>query len=88
VSALRIGATKKDVPAIFSRVVSSIPINALATNRTKLNTNPPPAVPDENGRLIPTFPDIERTSSFADVFPCLDARSASIRPQVGLRLET
>jgi hypothetical protein len=34
------------VPALFGGVVSLDLINALATNRTKANMNPPTTVPD------------------------------------------
>jgi hypothetical protein len=44
-SAPRIAASEEGVPASFGGVVSLDLINALATNRTKANMNPPTAVP-------------------------------------------
>ena len=44
-SAPRIAASEEGVPAFFGGVVSLDLINALATNRTKANMNPPTAVP-------------------------------------------
>ena len=41
----RIATSEEGVPALFGGVVSLDLINALATNRTKPNMNPPTAVP-------------------------------------------
>ena len=41
----QIAPSQEGVPALFGGVVSLDFINAFATNRTKANMNPPPAVP-------------------------------------------
>ena len=41
----QIAPSQEGVPALFGGVVPLDFINAFATNRTKANMNPPPAVP-------------------------------------------
>ena len=62
----RNAASEEGVPALFGGVVSLDVINALATNRTKANVNPPAGgrtVYYGSGYLIPAFDGIRRRFS-------------------------
>ena len=79
----RIAASEEGVPALFGGVVSLDLINALATDRTKANMNPPTTVPYITEAGTPACDGIRRRF-FIIAFVALrcGARPASERPLV------